>query len=129
MDLKRKGYNRNSGFSVAFENRPARLSFDTAQDCVNFDVTGASGMGAQGEYEYRVSLAPNDLAALLEFLAQQRSVIEEGPLNAQLRTQSHSILRLLIASSGLPFTLQPTELATRLAKAREKKHTKSRLQD
>jgi hypothetical protein len=124
MDLKRKGRNRDSGFHTAFENRSARLSFDPTLGFVHFNVVGADGMGAQGEYEYSVSLSSNDLAALIEFLSQQQSLIENGPLNAQLRLQSHSLLRLLIASSGLPYALQPTEFAIKLAKLRAVKKDK-----
>lgn len=120
MDMKRKGYNRDSGYSIAFENKSARLSMDTTLGQVHCDITGADGMGPQGEYEYRITLGASDLCALLDFLAQQRTIIEEGALNTQLRTQSHNLLRLLIASSGLPLALQPTEEAIKLANLRAK---------
>ncbi len=121
MDMKRKGHNRDSGYSIAFENKSAQFSVEVSSGQVHLDIAGAEGMGAQGEYEYRITLDTSDLCALLEFLAEQRTILEEGVLNTQLRTQSHNLLRLLIASSGLPLALKPTELAVRLAKLRAEK--------
>ena len=121
MDLKRKGDNRDSGYSVAFKNKSPRLSIDAALGHLHFDVAGADGMGAQGKYEYRLTLDAGDLCVALEFLAKQRTILEEGALNTHLRSQSHSLLRLLVASSGLPLALQPTEFSVRLAKFRANK--------
>lgn len=110
---------RKGKWSPAFENKKPTISFGLDK-LTHMEVAGARGIGTEeGSYKYDIALTPNDICTLLEFLGKQRNIFEDRDFNDQLRTQCHSLLCLLIASSGIPLALQPSEVLTRLANIRK----------
>jgi len=105
MELSRIGANRKDKNSIAFSGKKPKISINKETDAIIFEVKSADGMGAQGQYDYTLSLSVEDIKCLLDFLAKQRRIFEDGPLQGVLESTSNSLLRLLIASSSLPFEL------------------------
>ena len=125
MELKRRGSNRDSGFTSAFSGKKPKIRFVKSSGAVELAVDGANGMGAQGAYEYVITLGPNDVQAILSFIGSQRAAFEDGPFRESLVKASHGLLRLLIGSCGMPLLLPPSpedlklqELRQRLAAAK-----------
>src|SRR5450830_594243 len=109
MELSRIGANRKELKMKAFSEKEPSLSFDLETGGLTFLVQHADGMGQQGQYNYTIKLDTNDLKAIFMFLAEQPSAFEPSQLQTLLEESSHSLLRLLIASSSLPFQLAPTK--------------------
>ncbi len=109
MELSRMGANRKEVQMKAFSEKEPSLSFDCETGDLKFLVRHADGMGQQGQYDYTVKLSTKDLKAIFAFLAKQRSAFEPSQLQTMLEESSHSLLRLLVASSSLPFQLAPTK--------------------
>ncbi|MHB0990288.1 MAG: hypothetical protein ACYC0M_03290 [Burkholderiales bacterium] len=109
MELSRMGANRKEVQIKAFSEKEPSLSFDCETGDLKFLVRRADGMGQQGQYDYTVMLSTKDLKAIFVFLAKQRSAFEPSQLQSLLEESSHSLLRLLVASSSLPFQIAPTK--------------------
>ena len=107
MNLKRKGAKRNTGYSVAFMEKGPSISYDKVSGELSLTVSRAQGMGAQGLYEYVVTLSPSDIGEVLKFIAAKGLPFENGPLRHRIVDASHAILQLLIGSSGLQFSIAP----------------------
>lgn len=120
MKLSRIGANRKESRGIAFSNKVPEVSLDSKSGDVNLVVRYAEGMGAQGQYDYTIALSPKDISAILTHLSIQRSAFEPGQLQDILRESSPALLRLLFASSALPFLLAPTNTQLELQAAREK---------
>jgi hypothetical protein len=116
MELSRIGANRKELKMTAFSEKEPSLSFDCETGSLKFLVRHADGMGQQGQYDYTVMLSAKDLKAIFVLLAKQRSAFEPSQLQTMLEESSHSLLRLLVASSSLPFQLTPTEEQLKLLK-------------
>lgn len=114
MELSRIGANRKELEMKAFSEKKPTLSFDRETGDLKLLVRQADGMGKEGKYDYTVILDTNDLKAIFMCLAEQRGAFEPSQLQTMLEESSHSLLRLLIASSSLPFQLVPTDAQLKL---------------
>lgn len=109
MELSRMGANHKELKMKAFSEKKPSLSFDCETGDLKLLVMQADGMGPKGQYDYTVILDTNDLKAIFMCLAEQRGAFEPSQLQTMLEESSHSLLRLLIASSSLPFQIAPTK--------------------
>jgi len=120
MELSRMGTFHKEVRKAAFSDREPSLSFDAKTGSLKLSVSGADGMGAKGTYDYTVTLSANDLKSIIELLSKQHSAFKESELQQTLISSSHALLRLLIASSGVPFEVSPSEAELRVAAFKEK---------
>ena len=120
MELSRMGTFHKEVRKKAFSDAEPSLSFDAKTGSIQLSVRGANGMGAQGKYDYTVTLSANDLKSILELMSKQHSAFKESELQQTLIGSSHALLRLLIASSGVPFEVAPSEAELRMAALKEK---------
>jgi hypothetical protein len=120
MELSRIGSNRKEVRAIAFTSQDPSISVDTKTGNIRLIVSRAKGMGTQGEYDYTVTLSPKDLVVLLGQLASERSTFEHGALQSMLQEVAPALLRLLFASTALPFQLAPSESQLRLSAVKEK---------
>lgn len=120
MELSRMGTNRKEVRKKAFSDAVPTLNFDAKSGNIQLSVRDANGMGAQGKYDYTVTLNPNDLKSILELMSKQHCAFKESELQQTLISSSNALLRLLIASSGVPFEVAPSEAELRLAALKEK---------
>lgn len=110
MDLTRMGANRKEVRSTAFTGKEPSLSIDQKTGSIKLLVRYAAGMGAQGEYDYTVTITPEDLSAILSVVSMEPTAFQAGSqLQKALEFSALGILRLLSAASTLPFQLEPTE--------------------
>lgn len=120
MELSRMGTFHKEVRKSAFSDRDPSLSFDAKTGSIKLSVGSAGGMGAKGTYDYIVTLSANDLKSIIELLSKQNYAFKEGELQKALIGSSHALLRLLIASSGVPFEVSPSEAEMRMAAFKEK---------
>ncbi|ADL55730.1 hypothetical protein [Gallionella capsiferriformans] len=120
MELSSMGANHKEVQMKAFSERDPSLTFDCETGGLKLLVQRADGMGKQGQYDYTVMLSAKDLKAIIVCLAKQRSAFEPSKLQTLLEESSHSLLRLLVASSLLPFQLALTEEQLKLKALKEK---------
>ncbi|XLX39076.1 hypothetical protein ACK25U_15055 [Ectopseudomonas mendocina] len=120
MDLSRMGTFHKEVRKKAFSDATPSIDFDAKTGSIKLTVSGASGMGAQGKYDYTVTLSAGDLKSIIELLSKQHCAFKESELQQTLIGSSHALLRLLIASSGVPFEVTPSEAELRVAAFKEK---------
>ena len=107
MNLKRKGTNRDSGYRTAFKEKNPSISHEKDSGELSLTVSKARGMGPEGQYDYVVTLSPNDISEILKFIAIKGLSFENGPLRDSIVNSSHVILQLLMGSSGLQLSIVP----------------------
>jgi hypothetical protein len=120
MELSRIGSNRKELRKKAFESAAPQMTFDAAAGSLKMVVRSADGMGTTGQYDYTVTLGPDDLRQMLKLLASERSAFQPSELQSVLESSASALLRLLAGASSLPFQLAPTEEDKRLQAARAK---------
>lgn len=120
MDLSRIGSNRKEIRATAFFDRKPAFSFNSEGGSLTLLVQRGDGMGTNGQYDYSIALDSTDIQALLRFLSEQRSAFVPGSLQDMLGDSTHSLLRLLIASSTLPFEVTPSETQLKLRSLKDK---------
>jgi hypothetical protein len=120
MDLTRIGANRKELRSIAFAEKRPSISIDANSGSIELVVRYADGMGTQGQYDYTITLATEDLIAILDAISRERSAFQPGKLQNSLESSAGAILRLLSAASTLPFQLAPTEAQLKMQAARER---------
>lgn len=118
MDLTRIGANRREVRTVAFSGKSPSVSIDEKSGSINLVVQYADGMGTQGQYNYTVTIAPDDLIAILNAISRERSAFQPGKLQNSLELSAVAILRMLSAASALPFQLPPTDLQVKFQAAK-----------
>ena len=120
MEVSRIGAFRKEVRTTVFKDREPSLSFDEKTGNLKLLVKNAEGMGAQGHYDYTVTLSVDDIKSILKLLSKQHSAFKESELQKTLTSSSHALLRLLIASSGAPFEVAPSEAELRAKALKEK---------
>ena len=123
MNLTRIGSNRREKTGIAFEGKNPEISFNESDSSITLDVDRGDGMGTSGEYDYSIKLSADDLHSLLVHLSNQGAAYKKGKLQDTLIKSSNSILRLLIASSAVPFEVALTSRELRLKEIKEKLKT------
>jgi formyltetrahydrofolate hydrolase len=120
MELSRMGTFHKEVRKTAFSDREPSILYDAKTGSIKLSVKSADGMGAKGTYDYIVTLSSSDLKSILELLSKQRCAFKESELQQTLISSSHALLRLLIASSGVPFDVLPSETELRIAALKQK---------
>lgn len=108
MDLTRIAANRKAGLTAAFSDRRPSVTIDDATGAIKLVVPRAEGMGAQGQYDYTVSISPNDLIEILYSISMNPALGQRGKLQESLASSAVPLLRLLSAASALPSQLAPS---------------------
>jgi len=93
MNLSRIGANRKEVRATAFEGRNADIAIDERTGQLHFSICSASGMGAQGQYDYKITLEPDDIALVLKALSNERSIFKAGPLQNMLASSTLFLVR------------------------------------
>lgn len=120
MELSRMGANRKEVRSVAFTEQKPEIMIDSKTGDLKLSIRYANGMGTQGQYNYLITLSPEDFFLLLHAVAAERSAFQPGNLQATLQSSAAALLRLISAASLLPFQLAPTEAQLKFQAAQAK---------
>ncbi|MCO7552349.1 hypothetical protein [Metapseudomonas otitidis] len=111
MLLKRWGANRNSGWTGLINKKEPSVSWSKKDQCIQLIVRKVNDPHGNGQYNYEIDLSPEEISKILDALAKDGLTHSLTYISEKLAPSTRSLLRLLLASGGIPFPEQSTSKA------------------
>lgn len=105
MLLKRRGANRNLGWTGLINNKDFTASWNKKDSVVELTVRRVNDPNANGQYNYQAVLSLEEISKILALLSDQALQHSPEAISQQLNSSTRALLRLLAASGGVPLGL------------------------
>jgi hypothetical protein len=107
MLLKRWGANRNSGWTPLINNKEFTASWNKKETAVELTFRRINDPNANGQYNFEVVLSLEEVSKILTLLSEQALKHSPEVIAQKMAGDTRALLRLLIASGGVPFAPPP----------------------